>query len=200
MIMMKFENLSDESLFELIKKNDKGAFEELYDRFSSLLYLHAYRMLRDQEEARDVVQEMFINLWEKKENIVIKTVSAYLYSSIRNRVLDKISKEKSKSKYLESMSFYQVNYNHEIPDRQLYEKELKTLIEKEIDCMPKRMREIFLLSRFEYLTHRKIGEKLGISEATVKKQVNNALKILKYKLQNRIIKIILLFLYTLPIY
>lgn len=200
MIMMKFENLSDESLFELIKKNDKEAFEELYDRFSSLLYLHAYRMLRDQEEARDVVQEMFINLWEKKESIVINTVSAYLYSSIRNRVLDKISKEKSKSKYIESMRFYQVNYNHEIPDRQLYEKELKTLIEKEIDCMPKRMREIFILSRFEYLTHRKISEKLGISEATVKKQVNNALKILKYKFQNRRIKIILFFLYTLPIY
>lgn len=196
--MIALDSLSDEELFELVKEQRKDAFEEIYHRFKGILYAHAYRMLNDREEVRDLVQEVFATLWSKKDSLLLKNVSGYLYSSVRNRVLDRISKQQSRNKYVDSMSFYLNHYSYQVPDRLLYEKELRAMIEAEVDTLPKRMRLIFQMSRKEYLSHKEIGEKLGISETTVRKQVNNALKILRSKFSNRDTFIFFLFIYSLP--
>ncbi|NGM60675.1 RNA polymerase sigma-70 factor [Sphingobacterium sp. SGG-5] len=196
--MVVLETLSDEELFELVKDSRRDAYEEIYHRFKGILYAHAYRMLGDREEVRDLLQEVFVALWSKREELLIRNVSAYLYSSIRNRVIDRASRHRSRNKYLESMSFYAEHHSYQVPDRILYEKELRTLIEKEVNALPERMQLIFQMSRKEHLSHKEIAEKLGISETTVRKQVNNALKILRSKFTNRDTFIFFLFIYSLP--
>jgi len=196
--MIALDTFSDEELFELVKEESRDAYEELYHRFKGVLYAHAYRMLGDREEVRDLIQEVFVALWSKKESLLIKNVSAYLYSSVRNRVIDRVSRQQSKNKYLDSMSFYAEHYSYQVPDRILYEKELRALIEAEVEALPERMRLIFQMSRKEHLSHKEIGEKLGISETTVRKQVNNALKILRSRFKNRDSFIFFLFIYSLP--
>ncbi len=196
--MIALNTLSDEALFELLKEGRKDAYEEIYHRFKGVLYAHAYRMLGDREEVRDLLQEVFVVLWSKREELFIKNVSAYLYSSIRNRVIDRASRQRNRNKYLESISFYAEHHSYQVPDRILYEKELRTLIEAEVEALPERMRLVFQMSRKEHLSHKEIGEKLGISETTVRKQVNNALKILRSKFTNRDTFIFFLFIYSLP--
>lgn len=196
--MVALNTLSDEALFELIKEGQRDAYEEIYHRFKGILYAHAYRMLGDREEVRDLLQEVFVALWSKRQELQIKNVSAYLYSSIRNRIIDRVSRQRSRNKYLESMSFYAEHHSYQVPDRILYEKELRAMIEAEVNALPERMRLVFQMSRKEHLSHKEIGEKLGISETTVRKQVNNALKILRSKFTNRDTFIFFLFIYSLP--
>ncbi len=139
-------------------------------------------MLEDKEEARDVVQEIFISLWENRTKIFVKSnFAGFLYTIIRNRIFDKLSHKKVEFKYLESMKQFK-SIEEEGTDDLLRTRQLQTIIEKEISFLPDKMREIFELSRKQHLSHKEIAQQLDVSEKTVKNQVNNALKILRTKL------------------
>lgn len=180
--MNSYRNFEDRTLAQLLKGGDELAYTELYNRYKAILYVHAYRILQDKEEAKDVVQDLFITLWAKRDVLNFQTgFASYLYASIRNRVFDRIARKKIASSYFESLKQFAPRYEYSA-DNQLEAKELAHLIESEVDALPAKMREIFLLSRAEQLSHREIAEQLVISDKTVKKQVSNALKILKVKL------------------
>ncbi|HYH56791.1 MAG TPA: RNA polymerase sigma-70 factor [Anseongella sp.] len=173
---------TDNELAQLLREGDKAAYTEVYNRFKGLLYVHAYRMLQDREEAKDVVQELFTVLWTKRSTLFFKTgIASYLYASVRNRVFDRISRKKVESSYFESLKDF-IPRTDCSTDTRVQEKELAALIEKEITALPVKMREIFELSRKANLSHKEIAEQLIISDKTVKKQVSNALKILRLKL------------------
>ncbi|WP_225975133.1 RNA polymerase sigma factor [Anseongella ginsenosidimutans] len=181
-IMRAYCNCGDKELAQLLKEGDKAAYTELYNRYKGLLYVHAYRILQDKEEAKDVIQDLFIVLWTKREELNYRGgIASYLYASARNRVFDRIARKKVASSYFESLKDFAGHYECST-DKQLEEKELAAIIEKEISALPLKMREIFQLSRMENLSHKEIAEQLIISDKTVKKQVSNALKILRLKL------------------
>jgi len=167
---------------DFLKSGDHVAFTEIYNRYKGLLYIHAYKMLRDEEEAKDVLHELFAALWARGKDLVLHTsLSNYLYSAVRNRVLDVVSHKQVESVYLESLQHF-MEEGDCITDHLLREKDLAAIIEREIAALPAKMREVFELSRKANLTHKEIAEQLKISEQTVKKQVSNALKILRVKL------------------
>ncbi len=173
---------SDHELVDLLKSGDHKAYTEIYHRFKGVLYLHAYKRLGNREEARDIIQELFTALWNNRNDLTIKTyLSGYLYTAVRNRVIKVISHKHVESEYISSIqdSF---NVSASITDYRIREKQLSLIIEKEIAELPPKMREVFNLSRKDNLSHKEIAELLGLSETTVKKQVNNALKILRSKL------------------
>lgn len=177
-----YNDLSDFDLISLIKTDDHVAYRELFFRYTGVLYTHAYLKLQDREEARDAVQEVFSTLWSKRSSLDFQSnVSGYLYSSVRNRVLNILSRNKTKSNYIASLSDYRKNYSDET-DHLTRTNQLQALIDKEMKNMPEKMREVFSLSRNHQLSHREIAEKLGISEHTVKNHVHGALKILRIKL------------------
>lgn len=177
-----YTELADLDLFALLKKGNKHSYEEIYHRYKKLIYLHAYKMLQDEEEAKDIVQELFTQLWSRRAELQVESsLSGYLYTAARNRVLDRIARGKIEKKYIASLQNFAETDTH-ITDHLVREKELKLLIEKEIASLPAKMRLVFELSRKEYLSHREIADKLQISEATVKKQINNALKVLRVRL------------------
>ncbi|MCY1531626.1 ECF RNA polymerase sigma factor SigW [compost metagenome] len=169
-------------LVELLKNGDASAYTVIYNRYFDMLYLHAYRRLNDQEEAQDIIHELFALLWTKREVIDIRTnLSAYLLNSVRNKILDLIAHRAVESKYVNSLQDY-LQHGTCITDHLIREKLLSQLIDKSIADLPSRMKEVFELSRQHKLTHKEIAEKLNLSEETVKKQVTNALKILRVKL------------------
>jgi len=160
------------------------AFSEIYVRYSSDLYRHALRMLNDKESAQDVIQEVFTNLWINKSSINFKSSPKnYLYTSVRNKILDLIAKEKSQTKYIASLEDFIHNGNY-ITDNLIREKELAAVIEQEITNLPPKMREVFELSRKEYKSYADIAQELNMAENTVRKHITKALSKLRPKISD----------------
>ena len=182
--MRVFEAFSDADLLELFKHGDQGAYEEIYKRYWSLLYIACCKIMKDGDEAKDIVQEVFISLLDKGTQLQIKvSLSVYLYSSVRYKVLDRIRHKRVSENYL--LSLY--NYSEAggiVADAKLLEKEFIHQMERAILFLPEKMRTVFELSRNQDLSHKEIAKMLSISDKTVKKQINNALKILKTRLSD----------------
>ncbi|MET4543302.1 RNA polymerase sigma-70 factor (ECF subfamily) [Pedobacter africanus] len=180
--MQGYDTISDFELLDLLRSDDHAAFAELYERYKVVLYLHAKRMLADQDETKDVIQEVFTQLWIKRADIVISTsIKSYLYTSIRNKVFNLLAHRKFEMNYLNSLQQV-IDLGETSVEAQLREKQLIAMIEREIEQLPSKMREVFELSRKHHLSHKEIAEKLNISDKTVKKQINNAIKILRLKI------------------
>ena len=180
--MANFRDHTDAQLIDLLRQGDWKAFGAIYDRYFGLLYIFAQRKLRDEEDARDVLQELFAGLWEKRLTLNLTgELAPYLYTAVRNRILDRISHSQVRERYLHSLQRF-ADRGEFIADRQLREKELSVMIEREIDALPARMREIFLLSRRDHLSYREIAERLELSEHTVRSHIKHALRILRARL------------------
>lgn len=181
--MARYNSYSEQALIGLLKAGDREAFAEIYDRYGMMIYYKVNQMLRDEESAKDLVQDLFMNLWAKPGQIKEQAnLAGYLYIASRNRVFNLIEKGKTRSDYLSSISRYAKETSTETMDK-LDEKELMGIIALEIAKLPVKMRQVFELSRLENLSHKEIAQQLGISEKTVKTQVHNALDILKTKLK-----------------
>ncbi|CAM4056850.1 RNA polymerase sigma-70 factor, ECF subfamily [Pedobacter westerhofensis] len=190
--MAKYTNLPAEELVSLIKSDDKQAFAEFYDRYKGPLYFQAFRMLGDDEQAKDVVQEMFIRLWETRHSISVKTtVEAYVFRSIRHKVIDFIRHQKTITRYLDSLECY-LEKGTAALDESYIEKETLALFRLALASLPARMREVFDLSRNQGLSHKQIAEELCISEHTVKKQINKAIKHLRLRINLSLLSLTLL--------
>jgi RNA polymerase sigma-70 factor (ECF subfamily) len=180
--MADFSKLSDEDLTALLKAGNHIAYAEIYNRYKNPLYLHAYRMLNDVEESRDIVQEMFAVIWAKREQLKItSTLDAYLYGAIKNRILNYIAHQKVINKYTDALDQY-FKVGTPLNDERMLEKELAEIIEREIAQLPEKMKVIFEMSRKKGFSNKQIAEKLGISDKTVKSQIYNATKILRPKI------------------
>lgn len=189
--MTAYSGYTDQELMTFLQSGDRNAFTEIYNRFFRVLYLHALRRLRDEDEARDVVQELFASLWLKRDALQPRNnLSHYLYTATRNGVLNYIARQKLASKYMDSLPQFW-DEGECLTDHLARERQLAQIIEQEIAELPIKMRVVFELSRKEGLSHKEIAERLGISEETVKSQIKNALKILRVKLG------ILIYLYCL---
>lgn len=180
--MTDYSKLTDVELAALLNESDELAYTEIYNRYKGVLYLHAYSRLKNTEEVNDIIQELFARLWDRRKTLVLKSnLSNYLYTAIRNRIIDFISHKKIESAYISGFQQF-LNKEEAVTDHLLREKELGRIIESEIQSLPSKMREVFELSRKHNHSHREIAFKLSLSEKTVKKHVNNALKILRLKL------------------
>ncbi|RQO75632.1 RNA polymerase subunit sigma-70 [Pedobacter sp. KBW06] len=181
--MYTYSRLSDEQLTSLLKTRDHAAFTEIYNRYMGLLYLHAYKILMDEDETEDILHEIFTSLWIKAPELVLKdNLAAYLYRAIKNRVLNALAHRKIKQSYLESLEDFLTKGSWSTEET-VREQELASIIKKEVTHLPRKMREVFQLSRIYHKSHKEIADQLGISDKTVKKQINNAIKILRLKIR-----------------
>lgn len=180
--MAKHSDHTDLELVAHLKKGDHVAYTELFERYSSLLYNHAYKKLRNKEEAQDVVQEVFTVLWAKREDIAIgNNVIGYLYTAVRNKIYNLIYHKQVESEYIVSLKDY-INVEYSMTDYVIREKQLQEIIDKEVAELPPRIRQVFELSRNKYLSHKEIADELNISPDTVTEYIKKALKILKPKI------------------
>lgn len=190
--MLSYISLSDVELFTLTQKDDHRAYSEIYNRYSRLLYSHAYKKLGDRELSMDFVQDLFTNFWIKRAELNIKSsLAAYLFTAVRNRILDHFAFSNMSSGYIVHIQ-QSSPLSADLTDHRIREKQLMALIEIEVAALPDKMRKIFEMSRKEHMSHKEIAQELGISEQTVRKQIQNSIRILRPKLR---ILITVLFLF-----
>lgn len=182
LIIMNYGHTTDSELASLLRQRDQEAFRELFERYKRVLYSFAKNMTHDISEAEDLVQDVFISLWENAERLELKgTISSYLYAAVRYKFLNLVAHKKIRSDYVSIFQKFINEVDYSV-DEYLNEKELINLVEKEVSKLPDKMREVFELSRNAGLSHREIAGKLNLSEKTVKNHINHALKILRGKL------------------
>lgn len=172
---------SDDSQCELVNQIDPVTFEKIYNEYWSRLYLASYNVLRDRQAAEDIVQEVMVQFWFKKDNTEIANLGAYLYTAVRYKVFDAIRSGKVKQRFVLKME--------ESPlcnaiEEQYREKELKGLLHQRISSLPEKCREIFILSREQQLSTKEIANRLGITPKTVENQLTIAIKRLRASMAN----------------
>lgn len=141
----------------------------------------AFFYLKDEQEAIELVQELFISIWEKREtSALLDNPKAYLMTSVKNRCYNKITRKKDTTNSLEMLG--DVLISAEDTSSPLETKQTEQHILYTIEKLPEKCREIFILSRFEQMSYKAIAEHLGISLKTVENQIGNALKFLRKEL------------------
>lgn len=154
--------------------------------------MYAKNLVRDKDEAEDLVQDVFTSLWDKSSNLDLTgPLSSYLYSAVRYRFINLVAKKRVRSDYAQTLQTL-IDEGDYSTDSYVNEKELIALIEKEIAKLPEKMRNVFELSRNFGLSHNQIARQLNLSEKTVKNHINHALKVLRGKFEISSILIYLL--------
>ena len=185
--MQDFCKFSDEELLYFLKSNNAAAFEEIYNRYWSKLYVIAYKRVQHREVAEEIVQDFFTSFWINREKIQIHTLlKAYMFTSIKYLVLNHIKKNISQRTY----SHY-LNLQQEKPDFSTEENillnDLKYNLEREVNLLPPKCRKVYELSRNENKSNKEISVELSISEKTVENHITRALRQLKVGLSDLII-------------
>ena len=165
-----------------IVASDTKAFEELFRSYYPALLRYAESLCQNRDMATDAVQQIFVNVWEKREGLgKIENIKAYLYRSCYNTCINLIKQKQLSEKAQKALSLLQ-------PDIQqsflldIEAKELELKIGKTLQSLPTKCREVFELSRFEGLKNHEIARQLKISIKTVEAQISKALRILRKKL------------------
>ncbi|MFD2581542.1 RNA polymerase sigma factor [Pedobacter vanadiisoli] len=184
--MPPLSHVPDLELILLINQEEEQAFTEIYNRYWEKMVSYAVRLTKSEEEAADIVQEIFVSIWNRRTTLVVKTtLGAYLIRSTRNLCLRYIERNIHTGDFLDKITEQAVDNSLNI-EESISLKELQENIDLGIAKLPKKMREVYLLSRDEQLSYREIAEKLNIAEGTVKKQVSNALKIIADSLNGKL--------------
>jgi RNA polymerase sigma-70 factor (family 1) len=179
-----------------LSKGDELAFSELFNEHWEMLFKYVIRILPDEDDVADVIQETFITLWELRGKMdSVRSPKAYLLIIARNFAFRRLRERMKQSSFEERLvSFY--GEADKATEQAIDEKVLSSLIDEEIDKLPSKMREVFILSRKEHLSYREIAKRLNISDQTVKKQIHNSLKYLRLKIDNEYIPYLTLLLFT----
>jgi RNA polymerase sigma-70 factor (ECF subfamily) len=173
-----------EQLNLTLKAGDLTAFEMLFRTYYQPLCNYAFTFVQDRDEAEEIVQSTFLNIWEKRENLSIHTgVKPYLYAMVRNACLNVLKHEKIKQQHA-TIEMAIAERSVESVARTVMASELETKIYQAMDHLPEQCRLIFKLSRFEELKYAEIAEQLNISIKTVENQMGKALRIMREQLRD----------------
>ena len=183
--------LANETIGTLLAQRDETAFEQVFKTYFKRLHAYAFTILRDEVEAEEMVQQVFFKLWERNENLSLTgSVSAYLYRAVHNESLNYIKHQKVRSNHQLHVA-YSMKNEVEHPAKKVMAGELEKKIHTALNELPEQCRTIFQMSRFDELKYREIADKLGISVKTVENQMGKALKLLREKLVDFLIFILL---------
>lgn len=171
-----------DELFDQVKTGDQKAFNLLFSIYFSRLNDFAKNVVKDDSISQDIVQDVFVKVWEIKSEIESLNLEAYLFRLVRNRCIDYIKHLKvvsNRMTEIKILSKYEELYRIDFVGNEPYmliEQELKTKIETTIKHLPDRCREVFILSRMEGFKNKEIAEKLDINIKNVERHLNRALQ------------------------
>ena len=180
-----------------MRLGSEQALTELYHRYYKSLFLKAFKRVSSTPLVEEIVQDVFLNLWMKAASLDPEgNVRAYLYATLRNKVLFELRTEQTRAYYLHRA---QAVFRDETPDntQTLYAREIESRIQGIISTLPPKCREAFLFSRYQDLSHKEIAERMHLSVSTVEKHITKALRILRSKLNEYDVMIwVLVMVYT----
>lgn len=176
--------LSEQQYWQLISQGDKKAYEQVFTTYYQPLCNYACSMLKDIDEAEEVVQNTFFNIWNKREVLQISTsIKSYVYRAVHNDCLNKIKHGKVRAVYAEDYKSTMTG-GYSDSAQLLHAKELGKQINEAITSLPEQCGIVFKLSRFENLKYSEIAEQLNISVKTVENHMGKALKMLRQQLKD----------------
>lgn len=177
--------MTDEAIIQLMKTDGRKAISLLFERHYSIMCRVALRIVGDTETAQDIAQEVFTNLWKKRDTLEIKSApAAYLKMAVRNRSINFIKSKKFN--FNPDGEELQIASNEATAQQNLEAADLQGKITEAIDNLPPKARIPFCLNRFEDMTYSEIAVQLGVSVKTVEYQVSKALSILRESLKSHL--------------
>jgi RNA polymerase sigma-70 factor (ECF subfamily) len=176
-------NEHEKELIQAFLSGDERAFTVIYERYAPSLINYTATRLASLEEARDIIHDLFVHLWEDRDTLVVThSLRALLFSAVRYRIIDHIRKHMTRREYADRLRTLRTEWA--ASDRDEAEaRDLHRNLEKAIDELPPRVRQVYRLSRQQHLTIPEIAEELQLSQQTVKNQLTTALSLLRSFLQ-----------------
>lgn len=182
--MTLINEIESKRLLLSLQQGDQQSFDLIFKSYWNPLLLYLSKLVKDREDAEDLLQNIFFNLWNRGRAGDIQHLETWLYGAARKSALFYHRTQNNQKKLIASILQHIQEEGFSLADEQ-QGKELQLIIDKEIEKLPLKMREVFLLSRREQLSYKEIAELLNISDQTVKKQVSNALGILRTSLKKQ---------------
>lgn len=171
--------MTDQEILKLLERDRDRGVEQLFRQYYKLVYRTVLRILANRTAAEDVAQEVFLELWRKRERITVSSsLPAYLRRAARNRALNYIRDQKLKFDDRDE-GIIELPSGATTVNQKLAAEELQQRIDTAIEALPERCRIVFALSRFEDMSYREIAEELDISIKTVENQISKALRLLR---------------------
>jgi len=195
--MKDFVLYNDEELMQEIKAGNMFAFDALYEKYCKRVYKFAYSILKSREEAENLMQDVFLNLWENRHKVEKdSSVKSYVFTITYHAAISVIRKKARESEFVEYLKSVQ-KINVESVDVVLEYNELTNKLDEIINTLPQRQKEVYLLHRVEALKYNEIAERLNISVNTIENHMSRALKTIREKLGNySLIAILFVFLFV----
>jgi len=176
-MQIKSTSPDDKTLLQQIEGGCKSAFGLLYDKYWEKAYSQAYKRIKDADQAKDIVQEIFTHIWVKREATHIDNIAAYLHVAIRNSVIKIVAKQKLTEPFFSALE--NIAFTDEGADTSLVWKELLLAYEALLDTLPPQRQTIFRLRYKDELTTRDIAAQMGVSRKTVQNQLRLATEQIK---------------------
>lgn len=169
----------DQVLIERLRGGDESALTELYNKFWQSLFMSSYNVLKDKELCEDIIQDIFMNIWNNREKLEIHiSLKGYMYACARYQVFNQFKKNKDKI-HVEFFDDLDKRFQHSTPETQLMHDELVQQINSIVESLPLKCQLVYKLSREEQLSHKEIAERLDISTKTVENHITKALQVIR---------------------
>jgi RNA polymerase sigma-70 factor (family 1) len=189
--MADIPDKNEKVLVTKLRNNDVEAFDFLYHQYSNKLFRFAFSLLKNEEDACEIVQETFFRIWEKRNKIdSSKSFKSFLFSVSYHLIIDQLRERLKDQEFRNSLEKYfnkQVNLQENLLDYNT----LETEINKAVNELPEKRKQIYRLSREKGLSHKEIAGQLGVKPKTVENQINLALKHIKTRLGKDILPVLL---------
>lgn len=165
---------SDQLLLHKIACDDQQSFQVLFDAWWEPLFQYAFKVLQNRQDAEEVVQELFIHLWNKRNNLPeIQSLSAYLFTSLKNRLLNHLAKKKYPVTGIDVLCNDESEFSAAQP---LEQKDTETTLRSLVNTLPGKMKQVYEMHQFSGLSVTEIASATGNSEQTIRNQLNSAVK------------------------
>ncbi len=168
--------MDEERLLALLKVDDVLSFDAIYEKYWRLLYNAAYKRLPNADNCKDIVQNVFISLWERRGEVEIRNLQSYLLSAVRLQVLKQIEKKSMEGRFFMEKH---ISVSANTADETLLKHELNIALERHINKLPLKRRSIFKMYFFDHLSTAQIAQELEISRKTVQNQLATATSYVK---------------------
>lgn len=190
--MSVLDSHTDQEIFQLFKQGEKAAYDEIYNRYWEKLYNYAFHRTMSKDTAFEVVQEIFVSLWSRKETVEIQSsLSGYLFASVRFQMFNHVKQSKLKEQYMKDYML-SIDSSANYTEQSVLADDLLEALKNGIDQLPPQCREITRLSLLENWSVDKIAEKLNISNRTVENQLSLGRKHLRTSLSEYTLLLLIL--------
>ncbi len=192
--MTSGKNISEDFyLLEKLRQGDEKAFETLYNTYWQSLLNMAIHRIGSREIAREIIQDVFASLWQRRQELTINTsFAAYLHTALKYKVLDYMRSQNVRHKYVNEIKRAVTPFHNATAETIAYQ-DLSSALHKKISQLPEKCRQVFTLSRLDHYSTKEIADKLHISPKTVENQIGKALRLLRLSMKEFLSALALLF-------